>query len=253
VVIVLLVKDEQLSSIVVGTRENGAVSLPGPSSSPNGGKKGFDDPRLTNVRGAVDIKPDGDGAGNTTKNDGVVLGFEPIEKKSRVGKYAKERSTSFVRKDGLAVEQVFVKTQLGNGLRDGKSNNMRDVAGPEEGAKGKDVVAKSDNLEFVGVSALGVAGPGFNETGKDMAELFVDPFKSLGYRNDPGKGPQEVNEKRGRSAYEMFIGGGKESGKETGASLSFGLIAANPPRKYGSGEMVGGHNPLANLFSEKSG
>jgi hypothetical protein len=124
VVVVLLVENEELSSVVIGTREDRAVSLPSASGSPNGGKEGLDNPRLPDVRGAVNVEPDGDGAGNAAKNDGVVLGLETVEEESSVSKYAEERGTSFMGKDRLAIKQVFVETQLGNRLRNGKSDDV---------------------------------------------------------------------------------------------------------------------------------
>jgi hypothetical protein len=108
-------------------------------------------------------------------------------------------------------------------------------------------------LELIRVSALRVASPGFNKARKNVAKLFVNPLESLGYGNNPGEGPQEVDEESGGSTYEMFIGGGQEGSQEATTSLGLGLVATGPPRKYGGGKVVSGYHPLANLFGEESG
>jgi len=214
VVSVLLVEAEELGSIIAGSREDLAVFLPGASGVPNGGKKRIDDSRLPNARGTVDVKPDGDGSGFTTENESVVLGSNLGERNRGVVEHGDKNGSSLVGKDGLASEKIFVHAKLGNCLRGLKADDFGNVARVEKTAESKDFLTEDGDGNLKGISALGIASPSLNEGRKDVTELLVNPFQSFRDGNDAGERPEEFDEKGGRSAYEMLVGGRKKGGEE---------------------------------------
>jgi hypothetical protein len=189
VISVLLVEAEQLGSIVAGSRENLAIFLPSTSGVPNGGKERIDNSRLPNAGSAVDVKPDGDGSGFTAENKSVVLGSNLSERNRGGIEHGNKNGSGLVRKNRLTSEKIFVHTKLRNHLGGLETDNFGNIAGVEKTTKSKNFLPEDGDGNLEGISALGITGPSFDERGKNVAELLVDPFQSFRNGNDAGKGP----------------------------------------------------------------